>query len=129
MANILNISFVAKFRHDMVNRYGISVSQMTTDMFRLSESKSSLFSFITGFITQGTGRIPLVEQEILIHRCGLNVWRFQVGNHKPYIEEEQTIQKTTKERTKSVKRQTMIYKTLLRKQKSNTNPTKTEMNS
>jgi hypothetical protein len=23
-------------QHDMVNRYGISVSQMTTDMFRLS---------------------------------------------------------------------------------------------
>jgi len=25
-------------RHDLVNRYGISVSQMTTDMFHLSEA-------------------------------------------------------------------------------------------
>jgi hypothetical protein len=62
--------------HDMVNRYGISVSQMTTDMFRLSESKSSLFSFITGFVTQGTGRVPLVEQEILIRPEHMGSSRF-----------------------------------------------------
>ena len=66
--------------HDMVNRYGISVSQMTTDMFRLSESKSSLFSFITGFVTQGTGRVPLVEQEILIRPEHMGSSRYQWGS-------------------------------------------------
>ena len=29
--------------HDLVNRYGVSVSQMTTDMFRLSSSQSGPF--------------------------------------------------------------------------------------
>jgi hypothetical protein len=54
--------------HDLVDRYGISVSQMTTDMFHLSYT-SQLFPhsrLITGFVTRLTRRVPLVEQELLI---------------------------------------------------------------
>jgi hypothetical protein len=47
--------------HNLVNRYGISVSQMTTGMFR-SFPHSSL---ITGFATRVTRRVPLVEHELL----------------------------------------------------------------
>jgi hypothetical protein len=54
--------------HDLVDRYGISVSQMTTDMFHLSYT-SQFFPhsrLITGFVTRLTRRVPLVEQELLI---------------------------------------------------------------
>ena len=54
--------------HDLVDRNGISVSQMTTDMFHLSYT-SQFFPhsrLITGFVTRLTRRVPLVEQELLI---------------------------------------------------------------
>ena len=45
--------------HDLVDRYGISVSQITT-------SRSFPHSRpITGFVTRLTRRVPLVEQELL----------------------------------------------------------------
>jgi len=37
--------------HDFVNLYGISVSQMTTDMLRLSWSYSHPSSILTSFMT------------------------------------------------------------------------------
>jgi hypothetical protein len=40
--------------HELVDRYGISASQMTTDMFHLS----------LGFVTRLTRRLSLVEQEL-----------------------------------------------------------------
>ena len=53
--------------HDLVNRYGISVSQMTTDNVPLVVSTSRSFPnsrLITGFVTRLTWRVPLVEQEL-----------------------------------------------------------------
>ena len=35
---------VLRSRHDLVDRYGVSVVQITTDMFHLSKSQSSPFS-------------------------------------------------------------------------------------
>ena len=51
-----------------VNRYGISVSNMTTDMFRLSslQSRPFLNHGITTFVISVTRRVSLVEQELLI---------------------------------------------------------------
>ena len=51
--------------HDLVDRYGIYVSQMTMDWFRLSFSHSRL---ITGFVTRLTRRMLLVEQKLLTLR-------------------------------------------------------------
>ena len=54
--------------HDLVDRYGISVSQMTTDMFHFVVSTSRSFPhsrLITGFVSRLTRRVPLVEQELL----------------------------------------------------------------
>ena len=55
--------------HDLVDRYGIYVSQMTTDMFHLSYPLPGPFlphsRLITGFVTRLTWRVPLVEQELL----------------------------------------------------------------
>ena len=50
-----------------VDRYGISVSQMTTDMFHLSKilPGSILTHDITGFVPRLTRRVSLVEQELL----------------------------------------------------------------
>ena len=45
------------------SRYGISVSQMTTDMFRLSQLQSPYYWLIIGFLTRVTRRVPLVGQE------------------------------------------------------------------
>ena len=51
--------------HDLVDRSGISVSQMTTDMFHVNTSRSFPHSrLITGFVTRLTRRVPLVEQEL-----------------------------------------------------------------
>ena len=47
-------------RHNLVNSYGISGSQMSTGMFH---SLSSIL--ITGFVTRVTRRMPLVQQELL----------------------------------------------------------------
>jgi hypothetical protein len=62
--------------HDLVNRYGISVSQMTADMFRLSLPQSGHFlvhDFTRfWFVTRITQRVLLVEQErltLLEHLC------------------------------------------------------------
>jgi len=44
--------------HDLVDRYGISVSQMTMDMFHLSYFSHSWL--ITGFVSKLTRRVPLV---------------------------------------------------------------------
>ena len=49
--------------HDLVDRYGISVSQMNTDMFHLSSFPQS--RLIIGFVTRLTRRVSLVEQELL----------------------------------------------------------------
>ena len=54
--------------HDLVDRYGISVSQMTTDMFHLSVNTSRSFPhswLITVFVTILTRWVSLVEQELL----------------------------------------------------------------
>ena len=51
--------------HDLVDRYGIYVSQMTTDMFHLSKTLPCPFLVITGFVTRITRRVSLVEQEQL----------------------------------------------------------------
>jgi hypothetical protein len=54
--------------HDLVNRYGTSVSQITTDMFHLSWTLSGSFPhswLITGFATRVILRAPLMEQELL----------------------------------------------------------------
>ena len=53
--------------HDLVDRYGISVSQMTTDRFHLSSALSESFFhswLITGFVTRLTRWVPMVEQEL-----------------------------------------------------------------
>jgi len=55
-------------RHDLVDRYGISVSQMTTDNVPLVVNISWSFPhsrLITGFVTRLTRRVLLVEQEML----------------------------------------------------------------
>ena len=62
-------SWLRKYYGELVNRYGISVSQMTTVMFPHSR-------LITGFVTRLTPRVPLVEQELLTlpeHRSSLPV--------------------------------------------------------
>jgi len=53
--------------HDVVDRYGISVSQMTMDMFRLSYHSPSFSHswLITGFVTRLTRWVSLVEYELL----------------------------------------------------------------
>jgi hypothetical protein len=52
--------------HDLVDRYGISVSQMTMDMLHLSQTLPSPFLIhdITRFVTRLTRRAPLMEQEL-----------------------------------------------------------------
>ena len=54
--------------HDLVDCYGISVSQMTTDMFPLVVNTSKSFThswLITGFVTRLIRRLTLMEQELL----------------------------------------------------------------
>ena len=53
--------------HDMVGRYGKFVSQMTTDMFHLSQTLLGPFLMheIAGFVTRLTRRVSVVEQELL----------------------------------------------------------------
>ena len=53
--------------HDLVDRYGIYVSQMITDMFHLSSTFPDPFLIhdITWFVTRLTGRVSLVEQDLL----------------------------------------------------------------
>jgi hypothetical protein len=54
--------------HDLVDRYGIYVSQMTTDMFHLSWTLPGPFlihNLLSGFVTRLTRRLSLVEQELL----------------------------------------------------------------
>ena len=53
--------------HDLVGRYGIYVSQMTTDMFHWSQTLPGPFLIhdITGFVTILTRQMSLVEQELL----------------------------------------------------------------
>jgi len=42
------------------------MSQITTDMFRLSSSRSGSYLIdITGFVARVTRRVPIVEQELL----------------------------------------------------------------
>ena len=57
-----------KGRHyDLVDCYGISVSQMAMDMFHLCKYFQSFPHswLVTGFVTRLTPRVPLVEQELL----------------------------------------------------------------
>ena len=53
--------------HDLVDRYGISVSQMTIYVpLVINISRSFPHSWhITGFVSRLTRRVPLVEQELL----------------------------------------------------------------
>jgi hypothetical protein len=52
--------------HDLVDHYGISLSQMTTDMFHLSVLSSFMtFHRVCITTTRLTRRVPLVEQELL----------------------------------------------------------------
>ena len=51
--------------HDLVDCYGISVSQMTTDMFYLSYALSGFFLIHDISLTRLTWRVSLVEQELL----------------------------------------------------------------
>ena len=56
-------------RHlDLVDRYGISVSQVTTDMFHLSSTFRAFphLWLVTESVTRFTRRVPLVEKELLI---------------------------------------------------------------
>jgi hypothetical protein len=48
--------------HDLVNRDGVSVSQITTVMFRLSEPQS--VHFLIHDLSPVTQRVPHVEQEL-----------------------------------------------------------------
>ena len=63
-------AYIATLRHhDLIHRYGISVSQMTMVMYVplvVNTSRSFPHSWlITGFVTRLTRRVPLVEQELL----------------------------------------------------------------
>ena len=49
--------------HDLADRYEISVSQMTTDVFHFPVLPHSWL--IIGFVTRITRRVPLVGQELL----------------------------------------------------------------
>jgi hypothetical protein len=54
--------------HDLDDRYGISVSQMTTDMFPLSLTLAGPFlihDLSPGIVHTLTGRVSRVEQELL----------------------------------------------------------------
>jgi hypothetical protein len=53
--------------HDLVDRYGIAVSQMTTDIVPLVVNTFRSFPhqwLITGFVTKLTRQVPLVEHEL-----------------------------------------------------------------
>jgi hypothetical protein len=50
--------------HNLIDRYGLSVTQLTTDMFHLSLTFPQTWR-ITGFVTRLTRRVPRVEQELL----------------------------------------------------------------
>ena len=54
-------------KFDLVDRYGISVSQMTTDVSLVVNTSRSFphSRLITGFVTRLTQRVPLVVQELL----------------------------------------------------------------
>ena len=63
-------SLLRKFygcNHDLVDCYGISVSQLTKDMFHLSSTRPFRFvsRLITRFVTRLARQVPLVEQELL----------------------------------------------------------------
>jgi len=52
--------------HDLVSHYGISMLQMTTDMFLCRNHNPVLSALVTyhGFVTIVTRRVPNVEQEV-----------------------------------------------------------------
>ena len=56
---------------DLVNRYRMSVSQMTTYIFRLSKFFFPLPRPNTRFVTRNTRRVPLVAQELFTPPEGL----------------------------------------------------------
>lgn len=59
----LLVAFIEIHVYYFVNRYGILVSQMNTDIFHLSFPHS--FRHITGFVTRDIRRVPQVEQDLL----------------------------------------------------------------
>ena len=69
-------SWLRKYYGELVNRYGISVSQMTTVMFPHSR-------LITGFVTRLIPRVPLVEQELFTHllssKCPTFIFLLVIG--------------------------------------------------
>jgi hypothetical protein len=75
-------SSIRKFygrHHDLVDRYGLSVSQMTR-ICSMCISPSFPHSWlIIGFVTRLTQRVPLVEQELLTRPEHLSSSRFLVG--------------------------------------------------
>jgi len=55
--------------HDLINRYGTCVSQLTNDHVYVPLVVNTFRSFshswrITGIVTRVTQRVPLVEQEL-----------------------------------------------------------------
>ena len=65
--------------HDLVDRYGISVSQMTMYMFHVNTPVLSSFMTCHRICNRLTRRVPQVEQEMLIFRDYLSSTRFLVG--------------------------------------------------
>ena len=51
-------------KFNLIDRYGLSVTQLTTDMFHLSLTFLQTWR-ITGFVTRLARRVPRVEQELL----------------------------------------------------------------
>jgi hypothetical protein len=62
---VIITTFYAR-RHDLVNRYIISVSQITADMIRLWLSQSRNPWLTTGIVTSEPRRMQLVEQKLLL---------------------------------------------------------------
>ena len=65
--------------HDLFNRYGISVSQMTIDKLPLSETLSSSFLIHHKICSIVAPRVPLVEKELFILQQQLSSPLFLVG--------------------------------------------------
>ena len=72
--------------HDLVKYDGISVSQMTTDMFRLQQSNTVLSRFLTYYriLTCITLRVPLVKQKLFT--------LLEYPNQHPFFSGAQVIQ-------------------------------------
>ena len=61
---LFRFTFVVVLFYNFVNHYGVSMSQMTTDIFHFIRSFPHSW-LITGFEAKVTRRVPHVEQELL----------------------------------------------------------------